>query len=466
MARRLDLDRRLAPYAPLRFSGRLRGAPTLCLDDFSAIPFLEVPGAEEYQHRARLRADDGDLYAAVSLPSAGYESYCRDFLGLGTVELVRARANVGHKEVARACRHEPALGRLVARAREAGALVLHPYMGIETVWALAARLREAAGVPVEVLAPPPPVTWIANDKSLMSDLVAGLLGSEWLVETRSSVDPEGLARHLLELATRHEQVALKRLRCASATGNKVYPASRLAELSAQDVEREVRAFLALTEWDEKESVLAVAWERSLASPSTQVWIPPPHGGAPKLEGVYEQILSGEEGLFVGSRPSTLPVRVNRLLGDAAIVVAAGLQKLGYVGRCSFDHLVLGDPEGDCRLRFTECNGRWGGTSIPMHLVDRLTGAREHGDWGVGNSRRPFYRAQDVMSESLRGVPFAEILDAVRPSLFDPRSRRGHFVLYNPGPLALVGKIDVIALGETQEEAEEAMESELPRLLGL
>ena len=44
------------------------------------------------------------------------------------------------------------------------------------------------------------------------------------------------------------------------------------------------------------------------------------------------MLEGPEQVFVGSRPSTLPARVNRVLADAAVRMATALQHLGYVGR--------------------------------------------------------------------------------------------------------------------------------------
>ena len=72
------------------------------------------------------------------------------------------------------------------------------------------------------------------------------------------------------------------------------------------------------------------------------------------------MLAGAAGVFVGSCPSTLPPRVNQVFAHMAVQVATALQYLGYVGRCSFDHIVLGDPEADFTVRFTECNGRWEG----------------------------------------------------------------------------------------------------------
>ena len=158
---------------------------------------------------------------------------------------------------------------------------------------------------------------------------------------------------------------------------------------------------------------------------------------------------------MGSRPSALPEPVNRCLGQAGLRVAAALQEVGYVGRCSFDHLVLGDPQNEFRVLFTECNGRWGGTSLPMSFVDRLV-----------PGPRPPYRAQDFVHPDLVGVQFSDLLSRVGDALYDPASRRGRFVFYNVNCLPLVGKIDVIALGETQAEAEAAMMETLPALLEL
>ena len=191
------------------------------------------------------------------------------------------------------------------------------------------------------------------------------------------------------------------------------------------------------------------------SPSTQVWVPPEGAGPPRLDGVYEQLLEGERRVFAGSRPSTLPAAVNRRLGHAALSVAAALQALGYVGRCSFDHLVVGDPEGEPELRFVECNGRWGGTSLPMHLLDRLF-----------PGKRPNYRAQDFVQPALTGVSFREILERVGDAAWSRRRPGGRFIFYNVGPLAEHGKLDVVALGADRAAADRALGEELPRRLGL
>jgi hypothetical protein len=159
-------------------------------------------------------------------------------------------------------------------------------------------------------------------------------------------------------------------------------------------------------------------------------------------------------VFVGSRPSGLPEAVDRAIAQASLRVAAAFQIMGYVGRCSFDTLIVGDPHGEFRGMFTECNGRWGGTSTPMNLVERLV-----------EGPRPPYRAQDFVREGLAGACFKEVLEQVGEHLFDRTTGRGSFIFYNTGPLKK-GKIDVIALGATQEEAEANAVELLPRLLGL
>lgn len=450
------LEERLAPYAPHAWRGS-NGFPVLHLEDVSGIPFVSVvPGVEEYQHRARVRAGTGELFAAVTPPSEGFEEYCRERLRIGSPELVVTTPGDHEYAVARACSSGRALETIAKRAREAGGLAIHPYMAIGDVWDLAKTIAEVAGVPVHVLGPPPPALWIANDKAHLSEVVSRVLSSDWLVETHTASEPAQMARHLLRLAERHQKGGLKRTRCASATGNAVYDLSRIQRLKPDQIVDEVRAFLKRTEWAIDEEVLVVAWEQTDDSPSTQLWIPPDGQGPPRIDGVYEQILEGEEKVFLGSRPSTLDPEVNEVLIEASLRVATALQFLGYVGRCSFDFILptAGTTHGVC-AKFTECNGRWGGTSTPMHLVDRLV-----------PGPRPPYWAQDFMHRGLIGATFPEILARTGDAVYDPATGSGRYVFYNVGPLARNGKLDVIALGATAAEAEESVKVDLPRRLGL
>ncbi len=189
--------------------------------------------------------------------------------------------------------------RSISIARAAGGLLIHPYMSIEPVWELAARVAVDADATVKVIGPPSPVTWVANDKKSFSELVEHTVGEEWLVRTETAREPAAIARHLENIARTCARVGLKRTRCASAMGNEVFDS---AALLTQDVDSVVDGFLKRTEWDGLEEVFAVAWEEAVVSPSTQTWIPPLGQGEPIVDGVYEQILEGPEKVFVGSRP--------------------------------------------------------------------------------------------------------------------------------------------------------------------
>ncbi|MXW01883.1 MAG: hypothetical protein F4000_10790 [Holophagales bacterium] len=449
---RLDLERRLRPFEALRYRVSDAGTRAIHLDDFAAIPFLDgVSGVEHYQHRARLRARGGDLYVASTPVSPGYERYCRDVLGLGAVELLAVDPGDDRLAIARACvTNRALLDRVGTLARGCG-LVVEPFLGTEAIWDLAAAVAADTGARVRVLAPPPPVTWIANDKANFEDLVTAVLGPGFLPESRRSASAEALARELLELSEMAPSVALKRLRCASAMGNEVFESAAIRRLGFPGVLDIVRGFLERTGWEGDEDVLAVCWERATSSPSTQWWLPPPGGGEPTLGGVYEQILAGEEGVFVGSRPSSLAAEVEERIVSQSGQLAVALQRLGYVGRCSFDHLVLPDD----RVVFTECNGRWGGTSTPMNLVDRLY-----------PGGRPPYQAQAFVHPELVGTTFRQLLARFGDTVLDRGSEAGRFLLYNVGPLRQFGKFDVVALGSSRSHVDELMTVELSRRLGL
>ena len=452
LAADMDLARQVEPFDGRRWREGVAPHPTLHLDDVSGIPFVsDVAGVEEYQHRGRLRAGDHDVYVTVTREPEGYESYCRNVLAMGAPEHLVADPVGPPIRVARACTQGRTYARLVELTRDRGGMAIHPYMGIEDVWALASRLAVDGHGDVRVLGPPPPVTWVANDKAVFDELVTRVLGRQALVETRVGRDPSTISADLSAMAQHHRKVGLKRTRCASAMGNAVFTSDEVRPLPS--ARRAVEDFLERTEWPKGEEVLIVAWLESDVSPSTQLWIPPQGTGEPRLDGIYEQILSGEERIFVGSRPSSQPHDVNRTLAKDAIQVAAALQEMGYVGRCSFDHLLIGNPHDDFDVVFTECNGRWGGTSTPMSLLDRLF-----------PGSRPPYRAQDVVYPQLVGAELKDLLGLAGETAFDPETGRGRFIFYNLGPLDRHGKFDVISIGSDQQDAERGLLEILPELL--
>jgi len=442
----------VAPWrAEYAWQGAMGEAPVVHLEDVSGIPFVDgVPGVEEYQHRARVRASAGDIVVTTTPPQPGYEEYCQLTLGMGVPEYVVAEITRSPTAVAHAATHGSAFARLTEIARERGALALHPYMGIEDVWSLARALKGATGADVRVLAPAPEALWVANDKLALDDLARAIGLEDFLVDTRAVRSPEGLTETLRASASRFERVGLKRTRCASAMGNEVFVAADIVAEPEERTRARVDAFLERTQWPGDEDVMVVEWIDTPLSPSTQLWIPALSSGLPpRLDGIYEQLLYGVERTFLGSRPSTLSPAVHEDLAKVSLMLASAFQVLGYVGRCSFDFIVAHEDD----VRLTECNGRWGGTSTPMHLVDRLM-----------PGPRPAYLAQDVVHDALVGVPFAEVLSRAGEHAFDVRTGEGRFVFYNPGPLVRSGKVDVVAVGDDPEHAWALAKEVLPELL--
>jgi len=69
-----------------------------------------------------------------------------------------------------------------------------------------------------------------------------------------------------------------------------------------------------------------------------------------------------------------------------------------------------------------------------------------------------------VSRRWEGASFTALAEAIGDDLYDPRTGRGRFVLYNVGCLAF-GKFDVIALGRDIDDATRALEGDLPALVG-
>ena len=156
--------------------------------------------------------------------------------------------------------------------------------------------------------------------------------------------------------------------------------------------------------------MVTAWEEPvLTSPSAHLWIPHREHGRPLVEGIFEQVLAGPAGTFVGARPCALTQDWQQRIADEAARLGALFQHLGYFGRCSFDAILVGHGLADARLHWIECNGRWGGVSIPMTLANRLTG-----DW----ARHPFIVAERADLDG-PAQSFPEFLSRIGDDLYRP-----------------------------------------------
>ena len=461
---RFDADREaFAEQLPDELPGD--DALTLHVDDFSIISNLKNIGAiEGYPARAFVRAREGDLVAGTFPGIPGYADYLDGHLGLGTLTYIRAAVAPGSRVYAG---FEALLGDEEAQQKIEDKIRalnrdfwLHPYMGLEAAWRFARRMTDRCGRRSRVIGPLPTITERANNKLWFTDVVAAVLGSDSVLDARAARSLSEVCGGLVEIATRladgatsAARVALKLTDSASGMGTSIFEPAAILERSPGSLRAFVDDWLHGHEWSPVAPPLSVErWEaRVLGSPSIQLWIPPLPAGAepadsvPILEGVFDQLFYPDnETVFLGGVPTRLPHPISDRIGEAGVRIGRVFQRLGYVGRCSFDTILVGDDLTDAAIKFTECNGRWGGTSTPMSLMNRL----------FGDYREQPYSCRNFAAGNLKGVPFEELKAALEGVLYDARSGAGWAILFNIGCLEPAGKFDLITLGETFEEAEQ------------
>jgi hypothetical protein len=159
-------------------------------------------------------------------------------------------------------------------------------------------------------------------------------------------------------------------------------------------------------------------------------------------------------VFAGAVEAQLPSELLRDIATYSWLLARLFQLLGYVGRCSFDFVLVGESLDRSRLEFIECNGRWGGTSLPMSLMNRL-----FADCQV----RP-YAVRMLKVDCLKRIPFLRLCELLKPALYDHRTGKGRLILTTPGLIHHQSAIAVLGLGETTEDAAQYVEKTVPVLL--
>ena len=250
-------------------------------------------------------------------------------------------------------------------------------------------------------------------------------------------------RRLKLLAKHHPNVAVKLLDSSSSEGNFVFDSARIGPLSLSAARTEVQTTLRCAGWRDNFPLLVTGWESPvLASPSVQLWIPEPAAGLPVVEGVFDQLLVGTVARFGGAAPSTLPASWLQCLANEAARLGHLLQQLGYFGRCSFDAIILGDDLAKAQLHWIECNGRWGGVSIPLTLANRLVG-----NW----TRRPFVVIDHI---SPHAVPqdLTAFLEGMQTRLFVPGVRDTGIVVLSPLRIETGTGLMLMVLGESAADA--------------
>lgn len=411
-------------------------APTLHVDDLTGIQ-IASESSVFLQERARLRAMDGDLLATTLPPIDGYESYCGNVLGLGSVEWLTPDCQGKPLHLAEACYTDRGIRREVVRhVRQLGLRYIHPHIGSTAPWELALLMQQTSHLPIEVVAPPPALTRFVNDKGAFTKLVHAMFGDAATPPTEVVWNVANAANSLPSLPTTSRFAAIKLPSAAGGSGNLLIALDEIRGRNLAEIDALLHERLPCLRYETGNELLVTLWaDELIASPSAQLWIPPVAEGGPILEGLFMQLIEQGRGRFWGFMPASLPRNLKEQMTGQCLLLAKVFQILGYVGRCSIDMLLVGRSIEDSKMKFIECNGRWGGTSLPMTLMNRL-----FADWRL----QPF-SSHTIKIEDADQVPFTDLAKRMGHRLFHRSTYVGDCILFNPQRTKVCGEVSLIAL---------------------
>jgi hypothetical protein len=446
----------LAYFGPGVTTG-LGPAPSILIGDKSEIPLLSREDGDLLEYRIALLAGHDDLIVFTGRRNPEFETYLCGLLDLAALNFVEARPTGGARglPLARRCIEEPAIRqRLLEHVRENHGATLLPHIATGSIWALAKSLNEETGEPIRVAGPPPNLSAKVNDKIWFADTAVRLLGEASVPPTLSAFGPAALTGHVRRLARKWEKVVVKLPHSAGSAGNLPIRSAAVSEMGAGELHEALTGWISAAGWPRHYPLMVEVWDCNvLASPSVQVWIPDQAEGDPVIEGVFDQILSGEEGRFIGAAPTEKDVPWEERICRDAMKLALLFQRLGYFGRSSFDTIISGSGTGDAAIHWIECNGRWGGVSLPMTFLNRLFAPDE----------MPAYIIVQRTENDFPALPFQAALDALGDEAYRPGAPEEGVILVTPGALEAGVGLHMIALDRTLANAKRRTETALQLL---
>lgn len=453
--RRLDdLAKRLLADEPTlnrvdMFGERVRAglsdAPAVFYEDQSEIPLFRGAVDTALSYRSFLLAGEDDIFLLGGQRVPEFESYCHDVLGLGAATVLQPELAPDMRVplALRCARDEAVLKRLCEAAALQDELNIVPYMGTGNAWRLAAAIAVQSGAEVCVAAPPPRLTRRVNDKLWFFERVREALDGKASPLTYSVFGPAALAARLRALALRSPRVTVKIPDSAGSLGNVMIHSETIAGKPLGLIRENILDILGERGWQGTYPLMVGVWDYPvIESPSVNIWIPEREEGAPIIEGLFTQALRGAEAAFIGAEPAELPEPLAERILREAVCLAHYFQNLGYFGQCGLDAILVGDALESASIHWIECNGRWGGISIPITLANRLVG-----DWTE--------KSIIIVQRSNLDLPlrtFGAVLDRLKGHLFGFGGLREGVVLLAPGRLLHGSGLNLLVIADTKARA--------------
>ena len=178
-----------------------------------------------------------------------------------------------------------------------------------------------------------------------------------------------------------------------------------------------------------------------------------------IDSTHDQLLGGDEGqIFLGA---IFPADIEYAPALAAIgrKVAELLAKKGVRGRFAVDFISVKQDNGSWKHFEIEINLRKGGTTHPFMMIQFLTDGHYDADKGVyltaSGNKRYYFASDNLQSDRYIGTTPNDLIDIAlfHGLMYDGAAQEG-VVFHLIGALSEFGKLGVVCIGKTPEEAKE------------
>ena len=192
------------------------------------------------------------------------------------------------------------------------------------------------------------------------------------------------------------------------------------------------------------------------SPSVQCRINPI--GNVDIISTHDQVLGGESGqVFLGA---SFPAN-SEYSNDIAVMgkmIAEELRREGVLGRFSIDFISVKQPIG-WKHYAIEINLRKGGTTHPFLMLQFLTGGEFKWQESVytmpNGQERSYFASDNVVNEKYKGLTPHDLIDiAMCNGILYDGARQTGVMFHMIGALSQYGKLGMVCIGKTVEEAKE------------